>query len=384
MLKDLGIYIHIPFCKSKCYYCDFNSSCNITDELISRYIDALCKEILENSQIISENNITSIYFGGGTPSYIDSKYIKQILETINYFRNLSNEIEITIEVNPCSTNLNNKLIDYKNIGINRISIGLQSTHDNVLKKIGRAHLYSDFLNALNYCKNANFTNISADLIYPLPGLTTKLLDSSLDELMNLKDEYNIKHISIYNLEVHENTKLEFLLNEKYETLVDEDEEILMKRLIEEKLKINGYNNYEISNFAIDNFESIHNTHYWNQGEYLGFGVSAASFFSSCRYQNISNIQDYIFNINNNISIVNEKTELDEADILKEYVILKSRLKNGINLRQFKLKFKVDFKEVFKEQIEILKTKDLIIIDDNNFYLNEKGKDFANIVWQEFI
>ncbi len=202
MNKEIGIYIHIPFCVSKCYYCDFVSYTN-ENNMIESYINALCKEILDNADILSEYKIKSIYFGGGTPSFIDSKYIVKIMDILSMFS--INDIETTIEINPNSITLE-KLSAYASCGINRLSIGLQSTFDDILKKIGRAHKYCDFLDTLRLAKKVGFTNISIDLIYPLPELTLERFKESVNTVMSLKDEYNIKHISVYNLEIHENTK----------------------------------------------------------------------------------------------------------------------------------------------------------------------------------
>lgn len=208
MKEKIGIYIHIPFCKSKCYYCDFVSYCNM-DEFIDEYIQALCNEILQNSEILSSYQISTVYFGGGTPSYIPSKYITRIMDTLKLFVNDEYMFdEVTIEVNPNSVDYS-KLKEYKKAGINRISVGLQSTHDTVLKNIGRAHVFKDFLDTMDLIKKVGFNNVSVDLIYPLPGLNVKLLDDTLNKVIDMSDEYSIKHISIYNLEVHEDGKLKF-------------------------------------------------------------------------------------------------------------------------------------------------------------------------------
>lgn len=384
MNKSIGIYIHIPFCISKCYYCDFVSFSNKDEDYIDTYIDAVCRQILQNVEVLSEYNINTIYFGGGTPSYIDSKYIVRVMDILKMFlsEDISNK-EFTIEVNPNSIT-KEKLEDYRKAGINRISIGLQSTDDTILKKIGRKHKYEDFLNTLKLCKALGFNNISLDLIYPLPGLDINGFKNSLDKVMTLKDEYDIKHISIYNLEIHEGTKLDFLLKEGYETLCDEDEEMAMKRLLEKILNYNNYINYEISNFAIQGFGSKHNLNYWNQGEYLGFGVNASSFFAGTRYTNTSNIDEYIDNINLNKTVIDKKEDLDKLSLMKEYVILKLRLKNGVNISEFKSRFNVDIFSLFKINIDKLINLKLIELKEGNILLTAKGKDLANIVWQEFI
>ncbi len=386
MKQDIGIYIHIPFCVSKCYYCNFVSYVN-KEALIKEYIDALCMEILRNAEILSEYKISTVYFGGGTPSYIDSKYITQIMDTLNLFRKENDFLEVTIEANPNSITLE-KLQDYKKCGINRISIGLQSTYDDILKIIGRKHTLEDFKNSLSLCKEANITNISIDLIYPLPNLTKDMFDETLNYVISLKDEYNIKHISVYNLEIHEGSRLEFLLNEGYVSIVDEDEEYQMKNLLDEKLEENGFLKYEISNYSLYGYESKHNINYWNQGKYLGFGVAASSFFSSTRYKNTDNIEEYIKNINSLNDIVVEKESLDLLDLMKEFVILKLRLKEGFKASEFK-KFGKDIFDIFSNELNELKDLGLLNIEsinnkDYNISLSKRGSEVANIVWEKFI
>ena len=211
------------------------------DEYIDGYIDAVCKDIMMKAELLSEYKIKTVYFGGGTPSYISSNCIEKILNTLKLFKKSDDEFcEVTIEVNPNSTTLQ-KLISYKKMGINRLSIGLQSTDNIVLKNIGRTHKYEDFLNVLKYAKEAKINNISVDLIYPLPGLNLEGLKSELDKIILLKDNFNIKHISVYNLEIHEDTKLDFLLKNNFLELVDEDEEYEMKKMIYSKLVNAGFN-----------------------------------------------------------------------------------------------------------------------------------------------
>ena len=382
MRENISIYIHIPFCKKKCFYCDFVSFDN-KEELIQKYVDALCEEILQNAEILSEYNIKTIYFGGGTPSMIDSKYIVQIMNILKLFNINNNLEEVTIEVNPNSITPE-KLQDYYNGGINRLSIGLQSTHDKILRNIGRSHTFKDFKDTLKNAKNAGFTNISVDLIYPLPGLNLTSFKDSLNSIMKLKDEFNIKHISVYNLEIHENTRLDFLLKEGFLSLCDEDEEYKMREALNQILKIHGYNKYEISNYSQPYFESKHNLCYWNQDKYLGFGVNASSFFNLKRYKNTSSIEKYINGINNNENIIEESEELDKLGLMKEYAILKLRLKKGINILEFKEKFDTDIFDIFNTELASLKNDNLIFINDNNIYLTNRGEEVANIVWERFI
>lgn len=383
MRENIGIYIHIPFCYKKCFYCDFVSYEN-KEDIIEEYIDALCMEILQNAEILSEYTISTIYFGGGTPSYIDSKYITKVMDTLKLFvTDASSLKEVTIEVNPNSASLE-KLTDYYNSGINRLSIGLQSTHDKILRNIGRTHSFKDFKSTLENAKNAGFTNVSVDLMYPLPGLNITSFKDSLSSIMKLKDEYNIRHVSVYNLEVHENTRLDFLLKEGFVSLCNEEEEYEMRKELNDILEKNNFKKYEISNYATPRFESKHNLCYWNQEKYLGFGVNASSFFNLKRYTNTKDIAEYINGIKNNQNIIAESEELDKLALMKEYVILKLRLKSGINKNEFKEKFNIDIYDIFNTEFTSLKNNKLVIEGEDRIYLSKRGEEVANIVWEMFV
>lgn len=383
MRENIGIYIHIPFCKKKCFYCDFVSYEN-KENLIQEYIDTVCLEILQNAEILSEYNISTIYFGGGTPSLIKVEYIEKILNTLKLFVTDEKEIkEITIEINPNSASLD-KLEKYYNLGINRLSIGLQSTHDKILRNIGRLHTFNDFKEVLKNANAVGFKNISVDLIYPLPGLNLSGFKETLNSVIKLKDEFNIKHISVYNLEVHENTRLDFLLKEGFVSLCNEDEEYKMREELNKRLQDNGFVKYEISNYAYPGFESNHNLCYWNQEKYIGFGVNASSFFNLKRYKNTSNIDKYIDGIKNNKNIVVETEELDKLSLMKEYIILKLRLSKGIDISEFKQKFGTDIFDIFNTEFNSLKKDNLVNITSKNISLTNRGEEVANIVWEMFV
>lgn len=383
MRENIGIYIHIPFCKKKCFYCDFVSYEN-KENLIQEYIDTVCLEILQNAEILSEYNISTIYFGGGTPSLIKVEYIEKILNTLKLFVTDEKEIkEITIEINPNSASLD-KLEKYYNLGINRLSIGLQSTHDKILRNIGRLHTFNDFKEVLKNANAVGFKNISVDLIYPLPGLNLSGFKETLNSMIKLKDEFNIKHISVYNLEVHENTRLDFLLKEGFVSLCNEDEEYKMREELNKRLQDNGFVKYEISNYAYPGFESKHNLCYWNQEKYIGFGVNASSFFNLKRYRKTSNIDKYIDGIKNNKNIVVETEELDKLSLMKEYIILKLRLSKGIEISEFKQKFGTDIFDIFNTEFNSLKKDNLVNITSKNISLTNRGEEVANIVWEMFV
>lgn len=383
MEKKIGIYIHIPFCSRKCFYCDFVSYSH-KENLIESYIDAVCEEILQKAEILSEYQIRTIYFGGGTPSYINPHFIQKILHTLQLFHKSEDEFEeVTLEINPNSVTKENLYV-YHACGINRLSIGLQSTLNPVLKAIGRTHTYEEFIQTLYHAKNVGFTNLSIDLMYPLPYLTVKNLKDSLEEIAVLMKTYPIKHVSVYNLEIHENTKLDFLLKNEFLSLVDEEEEYQMKNLIEESLAKNHFRSYEISNYAIPGYESKHNLNYWKQGSYLGFGVSASSFFLGSRYKNIENVESYIKSIHSFSSVVEEKEEMSKLECMKENIILNLRLEQGVAKQVFYQTFHQELEEVFGIEIQELVQKGLLQNKTTHLCLTKRGKEVANQVWQKFI
>ena len=377
-MKDLGIYIHIPFCKSKCFYCDFYSRPECTNKNIEEYIDTICMELLANSELLQERNITTVYFGGGTPSLIDAKYITKILDLIRLFNNSIEEI--TIEANPESLTYE-KLTEYLEAGVNRLSLGLQSANNSTLKKIGRIANKEMFEKAYNDAVEAGFSNISTDVIIGLPDETLEDFKNTIEYILSLD---KIKHISAYSLEVHEGTKLDFLLNSGFLTLPDENTEREMKYMLDNMLKEHKFVRYEISNYAKPKYESKHNTAYWEQQEYLGLGAAAASYVNSTRYTNIPDMDKYIEYMKQGISVKQDIEEMDLLDTMKEYIILRLRLKDGLNFNDFKLKFKKDVLELYKVQIDKLVEEGLLEKDDKGIRLTYKGEDLANIVWQEFI
>lgn len=373
-MKELGVYIHIPFCKQKCYYCDFISFPN-KDNIIKDYIRALKEEIKKSKDILLNSKIKTIYIGGGTPSYLESVYIKSILEEFN----LKDAEEITIEVNP-GTITQEKLIMYKEIGINRISIGLQSTNDALLKQIGRIHSYKDFEKTYYLIKKIGFSNINIDIIFGLPNQTINDIVQTIDKIVNL----NPTHISTYSLILEEGTKL-FYERDNYKFPSDELERE-MYWTIKKELEKSGYIHYEISNFAKEGHNSKHNTLYWNQGEYIGFGLAAHSYLDNIRFSNISDIENYIKNIfdyNFEKNKIIQETQTQD-DKLKEYIILKLRLLNGIDIKEANNLFNVDILNKFKKEIAKLVKNGLLLIDQNNIKLSRKGLDLANVVWEEFV
>ena len=375
-MKEIGIYIHIPFCIKKCEYCDFVSYCN-KKEYVPQYINALKKEIKNN--INKEYKITTIYIGGGTPSSIEENYIADIIETIKL--NMNDEdlkdfenIEVTIEVNPGTVN-KEKLQVYKKIGINRLSIGLQETHNELLKSIGRIHTYEEFIKTYNLARKIGFNNINVDLMIALPNQTIQDIKENLEKITKLNPE----HISVYSLILEEGTPFYNKYNENKIKLPDEELERNMYWYVKNTLENNGYMHYEISNFSKKGFESKHNMNCWNQEEYLGFGVAAHSYNNKIRYSNTNSIEEYIKGSN---KIIHEEQTLE--DMQKEYMLLGLRKIEGINIQKFKNKFAQNPIFIFKEQLNKLVNEELIIVDGNEIKLTNKGLDLANIVWEEFV
>lgn len=374
--REIGIYIHIPFCKKKCDYCDFISFSNKNSN-IEKYIEAVKKEI-ELQKIKKE--ITTIYIGGGTPSYIDSKYIEQIMEELKK-KNISKTAEITIEVNPGTVTLD-KIKDYKKIGINRISIGLQTSKDELLKQIGRIHKFEEFLETYKMARKVGFKNINVDLMLGLPNQRIKDLKESLEKVIELKPE----HISVYSLIVEENTPIAKKIESGELELPDEELERNMYWYAKNTLELNGYKHYEISNFAKQGYASKHNVNCWDQKEYIGIGISAHSYRDITRYSNTENLAEYIRNIKNEKlernKIIHEIQK--EDDLKKEYMLLGLRQIDGIKISKFKEKFGDNPIYLFREELKKLTDEKLISVDEDRIKLTNRGIDLANLVWEEFV
>ena len=378
--KEFGIYIHIPFCKRKCYYCDFISYQG-KEELVERYIESICLEIenWKKSINVKQYNITTIYIGGGTPSYIEPKHIAQILKCLDEF--INKNVEITIEINP-GTVINSKLEKYKEAGINRLSIGLQETHEELLKTIGRIHNYEEFLNTYNWARGAGFKNINIDLMIGLPNQTIQDIKENLEKILKLKPE----HISVYSLILEEGTNLEKQIEQGQLILPDEDIERNMYWYVKNALEKSGFNHYEISNFAKENKETKHNMNCWNQQQYRGFGIAAHSYVEGLRFSNTTNLEEYIDNAFNgdfrkNIRVHERQ---NEECMKKEYMLLGLRKLEGISITEFKNKYKENPLFLYKRELNELVQEKLIIIGGDRIKLTNKGLDLANQVWEKFV
>ena len=384
-MKELGIYVHIPFCKKKCDYCDFTSFC-YDEPKIREYFGALKKEIENfeaNDSFFENYKVTTIYFGGGTPSFPPSKYIVEVMDLLkDKFKIDIENIEATIEVNP-GTVSSAKLIEYRLCGFNRISIGLQSANDRLLELIGRIHTYDEFIQAYNLAMNAGFENINVDIMLALPTQTEEDLLYTVQKVIDL----NPNHVSLYSLSLEKGTKLYEDVQADKITLLDEAIERSMYWDTKKLLEINGYNHYEISNYSKIGMESKHNLNCWNQEDYLGFGVAAYSYYKEKRYHNTHILEDYIELIEANnfkeISITDE-VQWNKFDIAKEYMMIGLRKIEGVKISNFQKKFNLNPLYYFKKEIDKLENFGLLEQDEGFIRLTQKGIDLANIVFKEFV
>ena len=373
-MKEVSLYIHIPFCKQRCFYCDFPTFAG-KERFREDYVDALIKEIEDKC---SNYLIKTIFIGGGTPSYLEEKELEKLLIAVSKL-NLSDKLEYSIECNPGTVN-EDKLKIMKKYGINRISFGLQSCNNQLLKKIGRIHTFKEFLENYNLARKIGFNNINIDLMYGLPNLTIQDWKDTLEKISELRPE----HISAYSLIIEEGTAFYKLYEKDKLELPSEDDERVMDKLTKDILKSNGYHQYEISNFALPGKECEHNKVYWSLEEYIGVGSASSSYIDGYRLVNTSNINDYIEKINNNISVVIDKYENTIEDEMEEFVFMGLRMVSGIDLLKFKKKFGVDINSIYKEVIGKNIKDGLLVVEENKMFLTAKGMELSNSVMSDFI
>jgi oxygen-independent coproporphyrinogen-3 oxidase len=363
-----GIYIHIPFCERKCIYCDFYSVENLN--LIDRFTESLLKEIeifSIEADFFNDSIFDTIYFGGGTPSLLEPAQIEKILNKLSQSFKISSNPEITLETNPGTVD-KRKLLEFKNLGVNRISFGVQSFFDDDLKFLGRIHTGEDAFKCVNDSFEVGFENVSIDLIFGLPGQTVEKWLENLKFAVSL----NVPHISAYNLIVERGTPLHELISlGKVEIPEDEIQAQLYERTID-FLENAGYVHYEVSNYAFEGFECRHNLKYWQYENYIGFGPSAHSFWINKRWWNFANLNKYINALDlGKIPVANFEI-LDEEKMIEEFIYLGLRSK-GINVARFKGKFGFEFVDSdIKDEIEELERAGYITIEDDFIKLTPKG------------
>ena len=374
----LGLYIHIPFCVTKCKYCDFNSFKIDLNEKI-KYLNYLGEEMKLYKEEIKNREIDSVFVGGGTPSILNENEINILFEKIKENFNIKSNAEITMECNPGTLTLN-KLKAMKKSGVNRLSIGLQAVQNHHLKYIGRIHTFEEFEKNYHDAKQMGFDNINIDLMYALPNQSREDWMESLEKVVKL----NPTHISAYSLILEENTEL-FKMYERDEfNLLDENTDIEMYEYTIDYLKSHGYNQYEISNYAKDNFECKHNVLYWKCEEYVGIGASASGYFNGIRYNNICELDNYEKMILEGEKPIEWEEKLSIKEEIEESIFLGLRMNEGIQISDFKEKYNFDFEKEYKNEIEKLSKMELIEIDNNLMKLTQKGREISNSIFVEFI
>ena len=373
----LGIYIHVPFCRSKCQYCDFYSLSVKDDKLMDGYLDAICAHIKEAGALAPAYKVDTVYFGGGTPSFFGAEGMATILTAVRRAFDVDNNAEITFECNPDS--VSDKLLKrLRAEGFNRASLGIQTDDDEVLRKLGRPHTFANAVTAYHRIRKAGFRNVSVDLMYGLPGQTVRSWRETLEHVLTLNPE----HISCYGLKVEEGTPLYEYRD--YAKLPDDDAQADMYLAAIEMLKAYGYRQYEISNFARKGLYSKHNMKYWTGGEYLGFGPSASSDFAGKRFTLCRSVQEYISGIKNKDQIIDEVQEIPTRERAGEYLMLRLRTFNGINAEDYERNFLLPFAPL-EDVLE--KNRDFgyaVRTEDGRWHLTPKGFLLSNTIISDLL
>ncbi|MDR1392017.1 MAG: radical SAM family heme chaperone HemW [Clostridiales bacterium] len=374
MKSKIGIYLHVPFCKKKCNYCAFNSWDNKND-LISSYFDALQIEIFDCVDSLKNYTVDTVYFGGGTPTCVNCKFFDKVLYSIENNFDVLKKLEIAIECNPGAFD-RKCLKDISFRRFNRLSIGLQSTDNDVLKFLGRIHTFEEFIECYNLARSIGFKNISVDLIYGLPNQNLESWKRCLSDIIKFK----LEHISCYCLEIEKGTP--FFSSEL--NIPDDYEVSKMYDFSVKFLRYFGYERYEISNFCKKGYESKHNLKYWQCEDFVGFGASAHSNIGNVRYSNEKNIEKYIKLIKSGFSAITSRKNLDVKEKMSEFMFLGLRMQKGIKINEFKKKFNINIYDVFGEKIEKFLNCGLILRDNNNIFLSDRAFFISNKIFSEFL
>lgn len=373
-LEEIGIYVHIPFCVSKCLYCDFLSGKSDYEER-KLYTAAVVKEIESFNIPWKEYRVKTVFFGGGTPSLLETELFDRIFTSLIKKFSFKENIEFTVECNP-GTVSKDKIDFYKKCGVNRISFGLQSANDRELESLGRIHRISDFERSFDLVFNAGIENINADIMSSLPCQTVSDYKRTIQKVL----EFPVKHISSYSLIIEEGTPFYEMDKKGLLKLPDEDEERNMYYMTESLLNEKGFNRYEISNYALPGYECEHNKIYWQRGDYIGFGAGAASLIDNVRYSNVRNVKKYI----ENPCGYGEIEKLSLNDCMAEYMFLGMRMMNGVSIGTFRQLFGTDMMNVYREPIEKHIKEGLLYMDSDRLRLTKKGIDLSNYVFCDFL
>lgn len=378
-MQSLSLYIHIPFCVKKCGYCDFLSA-PASEEVKEQYMQALFSEIRSRGKRFENYQVETVFIGGGTPNVIAPDKICELLERVREAFHVCGDAEITMELNPGAEGGAKAFRRYKEAGINRLSIGLQSAKDEELRLLGRIHTFSQFETTWKAAREAEFTNINVDLISALPGQTVESCRQTLETVCAVRPD----HISAYSLILEEGTPF----FERYATVTKEEEEKReerdrqMYRLTEQLLLKAGYARYEISNYAGEGKECRHNLVYWNRGEYLGVGIGAASLINNTRFNNTSDLMTYIQN--HGIFPYQNIQSLSEQEQMEEFMFLGLRLVKGVERARFRRLFHKEIESVYGEVLEKNYRDGLLKRKDGRIFLTSRGLDLSNYVSAQFL
>jgi len=379
-----GIYIHVPFCRARCSYCDFATGMYESD-LADRYVRALVKEFRSWHEV-QPAEIDTVYFGGGTPSLLAPAQIEEILEAARHQFEILNNAEITLEINPgdggSSTAARRETFrEFHRLGINRASFGAQTFDDEQLRRLGRTHAARDIGETFSLLREAGFANINFDLIAGLPGQTLAGWQGNLDQALTLRPQ----HLSLYLLDIHEGTPLADQIRRGAQPKPDDDLAAEMYRVMIERVCGAGYEHYEISNFCLPGFESRHNSKYWNGAPYYGFGCSAHSYDGARRrWANERDVLNYVGLIENGKSPIKERTNLSEADARAESLFLGLRLMKGLYFSDYQSRFGADLRALYDDDLARLRDAGLIEINEELLRLTPRGALMSNEVFSAFV
>ena len=370
MEKNLGIYVHIPFCRSKCEYCDFYSlGGGRSKELMDRYLHALVTHIRDTAALAPDYVVDSVYFGGGTPSFYGADGLKRIFAEIDRRFNVAKDCEVSFEANPDSVN-GIALKKLRAAGFNRISLGVQNDTDEVLKALGRPHNYAQAVQAVEKAREAGFENVSVDLMYGLPNQTREKWMKTLRNVLDLKPE----HVSCYGLKVEPGTPL--YTYQDGANLPDDDQQADMYLYAVETLESFGYMQYEISNFAREGMACRHNLKYWTGGEYIGFGPSASSDFAGKRFTAAADLETYIQGVLNKGAVLSECETIAARERAGEYLMLRLRIAEGISEEEYVGQFLLPFKPL-ERGLQIFEKQGLAVREEGRWRLTPKGFLLSN-------
>lgn len=380
--KRLGLYVHVPFCRSKCAYCDFNSTSKCGEELMSRYVSAVISHMQSYRKGTKEYSPDTVFIGGGTPTALPDAELVRLIRGIKKNFDLTKRAEFTVEANPATVTLP-RLKQLRRLGVNRLSMGLQSADNNELKAISRLHTRQQFVESFKMAREAKFDNINVDVMFGIPYQTY----DSLMKTLNFVTKLGPEHISLYNLKIEPGTPFFENRDAVKEVCADEDTEYAMYTAAIEFLASRGYAQYEISNFALPGYKCLHNLKYWNCEEYLGFGVSAHSYFNGNRFAFIQSINKYITaveDINSDIQLTSESEQLETRERMGEYIMLRLRLTDGLDPIKFASKFGVSFESLYGAKIDKYLKNGFMIRNKNGYALSPGGMFVSNYILSDIL